>query len=132
MTLLDGRFGLGFQATSSSKVEKRPITLLNHNDEIAVVVGWAPREYAMVHEVHLGICAPHWFIAIMLALPPLAWWLRFRRRRRRRQRLRHGLCEACGYDLRGSAGRCPECGAAAPDKPSPDGSDPALLSRAGG
>ncbi|MDB5296507.1 MAG: hypothetical protein JWO31_2490, partial [Phycisphaerales bacterium] len=34
-------------------------------------------------------------------------WLRRRRRRRRKA----GLCPACGYDLRASPGRCPECGA---------------------
>jgi predicted amidophosphoribosyltransferase len=30
-----------------------------------------------------------------------------------RARLKHkpGLCDSCGYDLRGSAGDCPECGA---------------------
>jgi peptidoglycan/LPS O-acetylase OafA/YrhL len=37
----------------------------------------------------------------------LVWRPVVRRRRRRR-----GRCETCGYDLRGSAERCPECGRA--------------------
>lgn len=39
-----------------------------------------------------------------------------RRKRVARERLRQGLCSACGYDLRAHAtgDRCPECGAPVP------------------
>jgi hypothetical protein len=53
---------------------------------------------------------PHWFAVGVLALPPALW---LRRRQRRRHARRAGLCASCGYDLRASPGRCPECGAAA-------------------
>ena len=55
--------------------------------------------------------APHWFLVLLAGLLP-AWrfghyWRLGRRARVRRAR---GQCVVCGYDLRGSGGRCPECG----------------------
>ena len=46
-----------------------------------------------------------------LALAVMALLLNRRREETlRRQRSDAGLCVACGYDLRASRGRCPECG----------------------
>jgi hypothetical protein len=50
---------------------------------------------------------PHWSVVLVLLPLPLAWAAAFRRRRYRN---RHTLCPACGYDLRASPDRCPECG----------------------
>jgi len=52
---------------------------------------------------------PHWSIALLTAILPA---LTLRRTWLRRRRSRAGLCHRCGYDLRASPDRCPECGAA--------------------
>jgi hypothetical protein len=51
---------------------------------------------------------PLWLPAGLLALLPCA-----QAYRRQRRGQRPGLCRTCGYDLRASPGRCPECGHAA-------------------
>jgi hypothetical protein len=52
---------------------------------------------------------PHWSLAAVAAILPSMWvW----RRRRDRVRRKLGRCLNCGYDLRASPERCPECGAA--------------------
>lgn len=53
---------------------------------------------------------PAWVTLVFLIPVPLARILLFSRERRRARRGRRGLCLSCGYDLRASKHRCPECG----------------------
>ena len=56
---------------------------------------------------HAGVTMPHWFVAAAAATAPVLWAGRLCRNRRRRGPT---LCQRCGYDLRATPGRCPECG----------------------
>ncbi len=50
---------------------------------------------------------PFQAVLLVLLISPLPPVLRTSRRQYRR---RQGLCASCGYDLRATPGRCPECG----------------------
>ena len=57
------------------------------------------------------VYVPHWVVATAGALRPLLWLAAVTPKRLRlRRRKRLGLCLECGYDLRESPERCPECG----------------------
>jgi hypothetical protein len=55
------------------------------------------------------VAVPHWLPALLAAI---ACWLSLRRWRRQQMRLRENCCAKCGYDLRATPERCPECGTA--------------------
>ena len=59
---------------------------------------------------------PYWSLAAALLVAPLVRTAGFLRRRR--HHLVRGRCTRCGYDLRATPGRCPECGAV-PSTPAP-------------
>ena len=58
----------------------------------------------------LVIGAPLWPVTLVTSIPV---FLYLHRLRRRIARARGGLCPTCGYDLRATPQRCPECGAVA-------------------
>ena len=60
----------------------------------------------VAHTIH-AIYTPWWLWVGVFALLP---GTKLRLAMRRRRRLTEGLCEVCGYDLRASVDRCPECG----------------------
>jgi hypothetical protein len=72
----------------------------------------------------VGMTASHWFLFVLTGALPLVWIVQRALGVIRRQvsvrRARLGLCLRCGYDLRGTPQRCPECGAdTAPSPRSP-------------
>ena len=88
----------------------------------------APNAFYFGHTVNLGYAiisstrisqafdvwaVPFWLIALAFAMPPAFLGLSMLRNSRRSRR---GLCASCGYDLRATPDRCPECGTAPPKK----------------
>jgi hypothetical protein len=55
------------------------------------------------------IVLPCWFVLPMMLLLPGLWYGLHRRKKRR---VSEGRCAFCGYDLRATPERCPECGRA--------------------
>ncbi len=53
---------------------------------------------------------PYWVLVIAFAFLPFVWIARFARQRGRDRLKAGGCCVRCGYDLRATADRCPECG----------------------
>jgi hypothetical protein len=51
---------------------------------------------------------PHWTLVLITAVLPICWLIDLRRRYR--NQIQAGFCAFCGYDLRATPDRCPECG----------------------
>jgi hypothetical protein len=63
----------------------------------------------------VGFEIGHFLLAFFFSVPSLLWLAAWRRHRRRAIAL-SGKCPQCGYDLRVTPDRCPECGMPMPDR----------------
>ena len=67
--------------------------------------------YTSIHSRVFTVGAPPWFVMLLCLIAPSRAIVRWARRRKRTP---DGACINCGYDLRASPDRCPECGTPAP------------------
>jgi hypothetical protein len=63
---------------------------------------WETKIYS-IGETDRTLAIPGWFLILFFMVLPVRWL-------RSRKVKRDGLCIACGYDLRATPDRCPECG----------------------
>jgi hypothetical protein len=101
-------------------VDKREVWVSKTERINAKVVGVRFLGFAFLNNDQLGpdwlrnvhfIDIPYWFIAGLSAIPGIIWLIR---KLRRRQQKGFYACAKCGYDLRASKDRCPECGTPIP------------------
>lgn len=81
-------------------------TIQSQNDVSRLVPNW--RHTGSVSTEAWTLTLPHWYLILLFTVLP---WLWVRRRSKLRHRFLDGRCLACGYDLRATPERCPECGA---------------------
>ncbi|HEY2589607.1 MAG TPA: hypothetical protein VGI81_27930 [Tepidisphaeraceae bacterium] len=89
----------------------RPPILVGYaiNDAQSGMVDWAFAGFSTVgrHPGYSVTIIPLWAPVLLTGTLPMVWIARLGRTLRRK---RLGLCPTCGYDLRASTERCPECG----------------------
>jgi hypothetical protein len=72
--------------------------------------GWKVGVESRWHGRLNRLLLPYWSLCLLFAALPLTWARRAIRARITRSRQQTGLCPTCGYDLRATPDRCPECG----------------------
>ena len=70
---------------------------------------WHPRSDRNWEYRARGIAVPAWSLLLVTAVLP-TWMFAGASRRRSKWRRARGFCPRCGYDLRATLERCPECG----------------------
>jgi hypothetical protein len=96
------RFVLGHLVTA--RPPKLSLGIAWRRPAVVPPAGVIPRRETIVSYV------PLWMTALLSAILPVWAW------RSRRSRTLPGMCHRCGYDLRATPDRCPECGTVAATK----------------
>ena len=108
----DGNPRLPFYA-SSVRVRDYEVIALTDGSGSILPAGWnfATPIHATGLPFH-GMSVKHYWLALVFGILPAFWIVSgsYRWRQRRRAAAK-GRCSHCGYDLRATPDRCPECGA---------------------
>jgi hypothetical protein len=72
--------------------------------------GFAAYRMFHVRGSSYSIAFPHWSVVVLASPLTVRWAVVWARKARVRRRVLGRLCPACGYDLRATPERCPECG----------------------
>jgi hypothetical protein len=91
------------------------IWTVNHPTEFDYAPAWMVhrlgfcllRPTSAAGEKYVGVLVPYWFLNLAFAVVVSRWLYGAINRYRR---ARQGRCTSCGYDLRATPKRCPECG----------------------
>jgi hypothetical protein len=113
----DNEFTLGFM--SSGWLNSQEGRTWRHFGGFGVVHA-SPNDLFMPFRSGRILMLPGWVPIVILLVMPLASLRAWLRKRRRGNRLVDGLCLNCGYDLRASRERCPECRKSVPVEGSVD------------
>jgi hypothetical protein len=85
----------------------------NYLLEYGPFVGITANHHAFAGGLRIWAAMPFGAVALIFSILPALAVLSWQRRRRR---IPQGICPRCGYDLRATPDRCPECGTTTPGK----------------
>jgi hypothetical protein len=98
-----GRFGFRADTNTYDLYDAHDTAAVNSADPWDPGAGPLEPPSRRIHQLNLRV--PYWSLMIfMLVCPAWSW------RRRWHDRRMQGRCADCGYDLRATPDRCPECG----------------------
>jgi hypothetical protein len=109
-----GAYDVKFETTSPPDGPPVVLTKPNGRDRDFRLIGFRYAVHDGTGEAWPSIVrlltVPCWLVCTVALVLPAARALAILRRRRRGRRRELALCPSCGYDLRATPGRCPECG----------------------
>jgi hypothetical protein len=133
---MSGRGGLGFAAVARMPYQKEIDGFFYQREPVGYAggLGKEPARWKALGFMYIrlpatpvghgwAVAAPLWSLLLLVAPWPV-WRVRTAWRNLPERRRRLGLCVRCGYDLRASAERCPECGETKPASTLPDAPGP--------